>query len=466
MASGTGTAVRRVTAAGPGDAGALDGAIAGPGDAGALDGAIEVVAAFVAGLDPARYSGPDATALVDRFTRLKRLAATGEALCASRAAAAHQPEAGGHPTPVHWLAGRTGESLGQSADVLRLGGALAEDGPMAEACRQGRLSAPAAGLVAEALGVNPGAEGDLVDAAQHATLRQLKDHCQRAKARARSAEDTAARAERLHAERHCRTWTDRDGAFRLDARLTPGAGAALAAALTAQADRGFTEARRSGVHLGHDALRADALVALVTGVGLDGSEDRVPTRPPPAQVVLRVDLALLRGTTGSPPPPPGRTTGVCEIPGVGPVPLETARALLGDALCTLVVTDGVDVTTVCTLGRSVPASLKAALVERDRCCVVPGCDATQHLEIDHWRIPFAEGGPASLDNLARLCRHHHRLRTHRGFTLTREGTTWHWHPPDRGGGPPGAATGDPDRQDRQDRQDPEFDDPRLFSLDE
>jgi hypothetical protein len=328
----------------------------------------------------------------------------------------------------------------------------------------------------------------LVRAARTATLRQLKDRCLKAKADARSHEDRAARDRRIHAERHCRTWTDRDGAFRLDARLTPGAGASLLASLTAQAEEGFTEARRTGDHQSPDALRADALVALVTGVGLAGVPDGGDhPRRPPAQVILRVDLALLRGDRprgGSPGPPVGPSgtqstdAGVCEIPGVGPVPLETARALLGDALCTLVVTDGVDVTTVCTLGRSVPHALKVALMERDRCCVVPGCDATEHLEIDHWRIPFAEGGPASLDNLARLCRHHHQLRTHRGFTLTKDGTTWHWAPPTGGQpkdpgpddpGPDGTRTHPPGPEPGQPGQPgqlPELTNPALFSLDE
>jgi hypothetical protein len=460
MTSVTGTATMEhpgaADRAGSGDrAGAGSGA--GPGGPGPedLSSALEVVAAFVASLDASCWSGPDAASLLDRFTRLKRLAATGEALCASRAAEAHRPEAGGFPTPMHWLAGRTGESLGQSAGVLRLGGALGEDGPMAQACRDGQLSSPAATLVAEAVSVNPGAEAELVRAARTATLRQLKDRCLKAKADARSHEDRAARDRRIHAERHCRTWTDRDGAFRLDARLTPGAGASLLASLTAQAEEGFTEARRTGDHQSPDALRADALVALVTGVGLAGVPDGGDhPRRPPAQVILRVDLALLRGDrpidgTGT----QSTDAGVCEIPGVGPVPLETARALLGDALCTLVVTDGVDVTTVCTLGRSVPHALKVALMERDRCCVVPGCDATEHLEIDHWRIPFAEGGPASLDNLARLCRHHHQLRTHRGFTLTKDGTTWHWAPPRR----PTTRSHPPDTH---------LAEPALFSLDE
>jgi hypothetical protein len=480
---GSGAGPGAGSGAGPGSGAAAGaGAGAGPGGPGPedLSSALEVVAAFVASLDASCWSGPDAASLLDRFTRLKRLAATGEALCASRAAEAHRPEAGGFPTPMHWLAGRTGESLGQSAGVLRLGGALGEDGPMAQACRDGQLSSPAATLVAEAVSVNPGAEAELVRAARTATLRQLKDRCLKAKADARSHEDRAARDRRIHAERHCRTWTDRDGAFRLDARLTPGAGASLLASLTAQAEEGFTEARRTGDHQSPDALRADALVALVTGVGLAGVPDGGDhPRRPPAQVILRVDLALLRGDrpidgTGT----QSTDAGVCEIPGVGPVPLETARALLGDALCTLVVTDGVDVTTVCTLGRSVPHALKVALMERDRCCVVPGCDATEHLEIDHWRIPFAEGGPASLDNLARLCRHHHQLRTHRGFTLTKDGTTWHWAPPTGGQpkdpgpkdpGPDGTRTHPPGPEPGQPGQPgqlPELTNPALFSLDE
>ena len=434
-----------------------------------------VVAAFVSTADPARYSGPDAVALVDEFTHLKRLAATGEALFAARAAAAHQPEASGAPTPAHWLAGQTGESRGQAAGMLTLGEVLTGDGPLAEACRDGQLSAPAAALVAETVRVNPAAESDLVEAARRGTLRQVKDHCAKAKADARSAEDEAARTQRLYDQRCCRTGTDRDGAFCLDARLTPLDGARLKAALDAQTEVRFEMARRAGERPSHQALCADALVDLVTGTGptgdgtTEGTATGGPSRTrPPAQVVLRVDLALLRGTgtstgtgTGT-----GTTGGVCEIPGVGPVSLDTARALLGDALCTLVITDGVDVTSVCTLGRSVPHALKVALMERDRCCVVPGCDTTTQLEIDHWRIPFADGGPASLDNLARLCRHHHRLKTHKGFSLDREGDTWVWSPPQR------PATGS--RNDRHpteaepvpDQPEDDLTGPRLFSLDE
>ncbi len=140
-------------------------------------------------------------------------------------------------------------------------------------------------------------------------------------------------------------------------------------------------------------------------------------------ITLRVDLdALLRGDVGD-----GQ---VCEIPGVGPVPLSLATDLLGEAICHLVITDGCDVTTTCGLGRNVPASLRRALVERDPTCVVPGCDQPRGIEIDHRVVDFKDDGPTMLWNLARLCVHHHRLRTHQGFELERGPEGWVWKTPD------------------------------------
>ena len=83
-------------------------------------------------------------------------------------------------------------------------------------------------------------------------------------------------------------------------------------------------------------------------------------------------------------------------------------------------------TTVCHLGRSIPATLRTALMERDRTCVVPGCDVRRGLEIDHWQIAFADGGPATLENLARLCARHHYERTHKGFQLLGGPGRWQW----------------------------------------
>ncbi len=67
---------------------------------------------------------------------------------------------------------------------------------------------------------------------------------------------------------------------------------------------------------------------------------------------------------------------------------------------------------------------------RDRHCRFPGCrrtatacDADHVIPYDHHDPPA--GGPTSVDNLALLCRHHHRLKTHHpgwAFTLDPDGT--------------------------------------------
>ena len=85
---------------------------------------------------------------------------------------------------------------------------------------------------------------------------------------------------------------------------------------------------------------------------------------------------------------------MCEIPGVGPVPVSTVRGMLSEAFLKLLVTDGVNVLTRCvTWGAAVPAHVRTALEERDPTCVVPGCDVAMGLEIDHWQTDYAAGRP-------------------------------------------------------------------------
>ena len=122
---------------------------------------------------------------------------------------------------------------------------------------------------------------------------------------------------------------------------------------------------------------------------------------------------------------------VCEIPGVGPVSVEWARSLLGDALLDLFISDGVDVRTVVRPRRKIPTPLLTAITERDQCCVVPGCGKRKGLEKDHWRRPVKDGGEASYENLVLLCSHHHSLRTHRGWVLTNENGRWRFDPPEQ-----------------------------------
>ena len=279
--------------------------------------------------------------------------------------------------------------------------------------------------------MDPSATGELLGLARSEGFENLRRRCAQVKAAQVQRADEHANQRRIHRSRRLRTWTDPDGTFRLDARLTKDAGARLLCALKHESDKIFSDARRAGAREASEAYLADALVCLVTRSGGPAGARHHPK----ALVHLRVDLSAFRsGST---------TTGeICEIEGVGPVSLATARELLGDSIARLLVTSATDVHAICNLGRAVPSRLYSALVERDPTCVVPRCSARHNLEIDHRVVPFAEGGPTELANLARLCHHHHFLKTHEGYRLEGGPGTWIWvHPDGTRDGP--VATGPP-----------------------
>jgi hypothetical protein len=138
---------------------------------------------------------------------------------------------------------------------------------LADALRTGELSPARARQVAGVLKIDPGSEDELVEAAKDTkeSHRQLADRCLRAKAKARSTEDTKAHYERIRRSRYLRHYTDGDGAFRLEGLLTPDSGAKVLAALKPTRTVIFDEARRLGVRERPEAYEADALVALLTG---------------------------------------------------------------------------------------------------------------------------------------------------------------------------------------------------------
>lgn len=60
----------------------------------------------------------------------------------------------------------------------------------------------------------------------------------------------------------------------------------------------------------------------------------------------------------------------------------------------------------------IPDRIREHVVLRDVTCVFPFCHRSARSgDIDHV-IPYDSGGPTATDNLAALCRHHHRLKTH------------------------------------------------------
>ena len=122
---------------------------------------------------------------------------------------------------------------------------------------------------------------------------------------------------------------------------------------------------------------------------------------------------------------------VCEIPGVGPVPVSVARQALSHGLLELVITDGVDVQTVVSTTRHVPSALKIAIAERDQRCKVRGCDRTDRLERHH-TTRYADGGLTTYEVLGNVCPDHHDLVTyqHHDVVVNDDGSWSLRAPPD------------------------------------
>jgi hypothetical protein len=400
----------------------------------------------VAELEPERLSGPDAARLLAAFAEIERLAAAGKLLSARRVESSNVWRRSGHRSAAAHVAEATGTGIGPAITALETARHLGSLPATDEAVRQGRLSETQVKEIAGAAILQPEAELSLVEAAGQQPLSVLKLRCKRVRA---AGQDPRASYETIRRGRYLRNWVDDAGAVRFDARLTPDEGARLLASVEAETQRLAAAARRAGVNEPRKALAADALVGLACGQSgassgngegrppAGGSTSTVagastcrspgprPTDGPTAIVHVRVDhAALVRGHVDG-----GE---LCEIPGIGPIPVDVARRLAADAFLHVLVTDGVDVVAVANGGRTIPSALRIALAERDPTCVVPGCETCEHLEIDHL-IPFADGGEASMANLARLCHWHHYLKTHHGHRLERGAkpeSAWLWTAPD------------------------------------
>jgi hypothetical protein len=102
---------------------------------------------------------------------------------------------------------------------------------------------------------------------------------------------------------------------------------------------------------------------------------------------------------------PDAECAIADGPGLAP---EVLRRLLCDGTYAPIVERDGQPLSVGRRTRTVPASIRRALVARDGRCQYPGCERWRFvdaLHIVHW----AHGGETSLDNLVLLCRHHHRL---------------------------------------------------------
>jgi len=156
-----------------------------------------------------------------------------------------------------------------------------------------------------------------------------------------------------------------------------------------------------------DMKRADALVA-IAAASLSASPVTPHRRP--ISINVTIDLPTLLGLAENPG----------QLAGYGAIPASVARQLASDGKWKRFITDP-QTGNLLDYGRESyepPQALKDFLIARDRTCRFPGCRRSAALsDLDHAKS-WEDGGSTSPDNLGALCRRHHRLKTHDGWSVT------------------------------------------------
>jgi hypothetical protein len=287
-----------------------------------------------------------------------------------------------------WLSWRVGWDLGTARDRVRVARALGTLPQIDDALRRGELSySKCRALCRVATADN---EAQLLAYARCSTAAQLEKilrKYQRVLSLAGAAQDGAAPPRRM-------------GTRLMDSGMVK-----VEVVLTAdEAELVMATARAAAKRVSAETLNlADGLMDVVRAAASGGS----PTRTPVEVVVTVPKAGLVADNTAE----------VGELPDGTPVSAETARYLSCD--CGVVEVTETDDGRVLSVGRktrTIPASLKRALLRRDRTCRYPGCTNTAWVHghhVQHW----ANGGETALGNLVTLCPGHHRIVHDRGIRI-------------------------------------------------
>ena len=119
----------------------------------------------------------------------------------------------------------------------------------------------------------------------------------------------------------------------------------------------------------------------------------------------------------------GHSDQPAELDGYGPIDAETARRLAAHAPSFHRILTHPETGATLSYGRAsyrVPADLAGFLRVRDGGCRFPGCSRrAAGCDIDH-TLDWAAGGLTRHDNLAHLCRKHHRLKHETGLRMSQQ----------------------------------------------
>lgn len=144
---------------------------------------------------------------------------------------------------------------------------------------------------------------------------------------------------------------------------------------------------------------------------------------------LRIDDAAVPGADYDFSAP----TSLCpaELAGVGPIDTGSARVLAATAESWDLIRQDSATGAILSVDRYRPSeAMRRLLAARDRHCRFPGCRApVWRCDLDH-TVDAARGGPTATTNLAHLCRGHHTLKHHGGWTVKqRSGGVMEWRSP-------------------------------------
>jgi len=404
-------------------------------------------AAAAALRDPDDIPASEAVRLYETLERASRAIAAGKTLLAKRVAASKQWERKGHGSAAEHLAQISGRSLGAAKSELETSDALGRLDATKEALLEGRVSEAQGQIIANAAKVNPDAERSLIKKASRTNHQQLRDEAQKAKAAADP--DPMATHRRIHRDRRLGRHTDAEGAWNLHARGTVADGSIVSSELDRLTDEIFRANGKAGTYECRDAYAFDALTEMARrSSGLrqgapSNGEKRKGLGAPQHLALLRLDVAALwRGFVEG--------DELCEVAGLGPIPVEVARSLLGDAVLKLIITKGVDIASVTSLTRGPTQAMHYAKLWTSPMCIVEGCTRTI-VEYDHeWGTEYKDTRHTRLREIEPKCHTHHDLHTLHGWALVAGKGKRQMVAPDDprhpAHAPPPAATGPPGEQ--------------------
>jgi hypothetical protein len=356
-----------------------------------------------------------------------------------------QSDGGG--TTVSWLRRSCGMTAKAAAYRVHLARTLGEMPAMLDSARAGRASftnVAMVGHLAGAVGVEQvqGFEDILLPAAEALDPGRMRRATEATRLRI-DPDGVLADANHDHAQR----WLDCDqtygGVFILHGQFDAESGAVLKTAIDA-----LSHGMARGEPRMPSQRRADALVEMAATQLRCGEHRDVHGQRPHLTLTVSADAlrtdariadartrATLRHQTWSTDAGSDDTLRVvaiaqpAELGAVGPIHPEIARRIACDAVRTVVMvaptrddsswmfgTPAVPLS-VGRATRTIPSSIRTALVLRDQGCRFPGCDRPPAWTDGHHIIHWADGGPTALENLVSLCRSHHRRVHEEGWRI-------------------------------------------------